>query len=97
LVRDRILEIIENDGKRSTQEILCEEDYSKELCKKLLEETKEYIDTNNVEELADILEVLYSIIENKNLTINDIEKIRIEKNIERGGFKKRIFLKEVIG
>ena len=61
LVRDKIPEIIKNDGKTPIIEILSNEDYLKELDKKLIEEVAEYQADKSVEEMADVLEVLFAI------------------------------------
>lgn len=58
LVRDRIPEIIKNDGKMPIMEILSDEEYLKELDKKLSEEVAEYQADKSIEEMADILEVV---------------------------------------
>lgn len=59
LVRDKIPEIIEKENRRPITKILSKEEYISELNKKLQEEFKEYLEDNNVEELADIVEVIY--------------------------------------
>lgn len=48
-----------------------------------------------VEELADILEVIYAIAEAKGVTIEELEAIRAKKAEERGAFKERILLEWV--
>lgn len=63
LVRDKIPEIIEKAGKTAYTHILSEEEYIAELDKKLGEEFAEYQADKNVEELADMLEVMYAIVE----------------------------------
>ncbi len=62
LVRDKITDIIESDGRIAKYRILDNNEYRKELNSKLQEEVKEYLDDNNVEELADIVEVVYEIL-----------------------------------
>lgn len=96
LVRDRIPEIIEKSGKKYEVEIVDDEEYKLLLNKKLLEEVNEYLETENIEEIADILEVLYSIMKYENIDKEEIERIRIKKNKERGSFEKRIKLIKVI-
>ena len=76
LVRDKIPEIIKAEGKIVKTKILNDEDYRKELNRKLQEEVKEYLEDNNVEELADIVEVVYGILNSMNIPIDDFEKIR---------------------
>ena len=46
-------------------------------------------------EIADEIEVLYAIAEAKGISIKEIEKVRLHKKEERGGFKERILLKHV--
>ena len=94
LVRDRIIEIIENDGRKANYRVLNQEEYKIELNRKLQEEVKEYIDENCIEELADIVEVIYGLLGAMNVSIEDFEKVRLEKREKRGGFDKRLFLIE---
>ena len=54
LVRDKIPEIIASKGEYAKTRILDNDEYKKELDKKLLEEVNEYMTDDNVEELADI-------------------------------------------
>ncbi len=96
LVRDKIPEIIEKENRRPITKILSKEEYISELNKKLQEEVKEYLEDNNVEELADIVEVIYGILDSKNVSIEDFESIRKNKIEKRGAFKERIFLEKVL-
>lgn len=96
LVRDRIPEIIEKSGKRAVTEILSDEEYMELLNKKLMEEVQEYIESGTLEELADIGEVMHAIMDLKGISIEEFQKVRMEKLEERGGFKEKILLKEVI-
>lgn len=92
LVRDKITDIIEADGRIAKYRTLDNNEYRKELNSKLQEEVKEYLDDNNVEELADIVEVVYGILNSMDVTIDEFEKIRIKKQEERGAFNKKIYL-----
>lgn len=94
LVRDKIVDIIEGEGRKVNYIILDDKDYRKELNKKLQEEVKEYLEDNNVEELADIVEVIYGILNSMNVSIKDFEKVRMDKKEKRGAFEKRIYLEE---
>lgn len=94
LVRDKITDIIEADGRIAKYRILDNNEYRKELNKKLQEEVKEYLDDNNIEELADIVEVIYGILNSMNVSINEFERIRMSKQEERGAFEKKIYLEE---
>lgn len=95
LVRDKIPEIIQNSGKIPHTHILSDELYLAELDKKLNEECAEYQADNNLEELADMLEVMYAIVEARGCTVKELENIRLEKRRMRGGFKDKIFLEYV--
>lgn len=95
LVRDNIPEIIEQTGKTCVYEILSDEQYIEMLNEKLLEEVKEYLHNESVEELADIGEVMHAILAFKGVSIEEFQQVRLEKLKERGGFAKKIFLKEV--
>lgn len=94
LIRDKIPEIIFNQGKKAKVTIANEIEYSAHLKKKLQEEVEEYLETPCVEELADIQEVILSIAE-ANGWDTLLEEQRLAKNINRGGFSKRYILLEV--
>jgi predicted house-cleaning noncanonical NTP pyrophosphatase (MazG superfamily) len=93
LVRDLIPEIIESKGEKVVIIILNQDQYRKELIKKLFEEGKELKLNPCVEEVADVLEVLDSICEEWGFRKEDVIKIQSEKRLKRGGFKKKIYLK----
>jgi len=95
LVRDRIPEIIESSGKSCTTEILSAEDYLRMIDAKLDEELAEYHKDQNIEELADLVEVIHAAAIARGYTLEDLERVRAEKATKRGGFEKRILLKEV--
>lgn len=92
LVRDKIKDIMIKNGADPVTKVLTEEECLIELDKKLLEEVNEYLTDGNVEELADIEEVLRAILDIKKVSYTEFEEIRKEKVIKRGAFKKRIFL-----
>ena len=96
LVRDRIPEIIESSGRTCVTEILSDEDYLKMLDAKLDEELAEYHADQNIEELADIMEVIRACAVARGYTLEQLEQVRAEKVAERGGFTKKILLKKVI-
>lgn len=95
LVRDKIPAIIEKDGKICTTEILSDEEYLKMLDAKLDEELAEYHKDQNMEELADLLEVIYAVAGARGYSIAELEQVRLEKAEQRGAFKEKIILKEV--
>ena len=95
LVRDRIPEIIENSGKTCSTSILSESEYIKMLDVKLNEELLEYQESKSMEELADLLEVVRAVAAARGSSIEEVERIRLDKAAKRGGFEKRILLLEV--
>lgn len=95
LVRDRIPEIIEKDGKTCVCETLSQEQYIAMLDAKLNEELAEYQESKSLEELADLLEVMGAVVKARGYTWEQLNAIRKKKRDERGGFEKRILLKEV--
>lgn len=95
LVRDKIPEIIKNTGKTAYCHILTEDEYLSELDKKLNEELAEYQADKSLEELADMLEVMYAIVEARGYSLEELENVRVKKAIKGGGFKDKIFLEKV--
>lgn len=95
LVRDRIPEIIEADGKTCVYETLSDEAYTRLLDQKLNEELAEYQESKSLEELADLLEVMQAVVRARGWTLDELEQVRADKAAERGGFTKKILLKEV--
>ena len=79
LVRDRIPEIIEADGKTCVDE-----------------ELAEYQESKSLEEMADLLEVMQAVVKARGWTMEQLESLRAEKAAKRGGFEKKLLLKEVI-
>lgn len=96
LVRDKIPEIIAADnGKTCATRIMEDDEYLETLNIKMQEELKEYLESGEVEELADLEEVLRAILDVKCVSYEEFEKIRNAKVDERGAFKKKIFLESV--
>ena len=95
LVRDKIPEIIRENGEEPVVRNLDLAEYERELNKKLQEEVNEYLVDGNVEELADIEEVLRALLELKGLSYDEFEIMRKSKCEKRGAFKDRIFLESI--
>ncbi len=95
LVRDRIPEIIQSSGKKCSTVTLSDEEYLKLIDSKLDEELAEYHKDQNIEELADLLEVIHAAALARGYTLEELEQVRAEKAAKRGGFEKRILLKAV--
>ena len=100
LVRDNIPEIIINDGCKPVIRTLTDEEYKKELEKKLLEEYNEVLQTKTskerIEELADMLEIIQSLANLERKTLDDVVEVAKVKRFKRGGFEKKIYLERVL-
>ena len=96
LVRDRIPEIIEASGKSCVTEILSDKAYLRLVDAKLDEELAEYHSDQNIEELADLLEVIYAAAMARGYKLEQLESVRAAKAEKRGAFANKILLKEVI-
>ncbi len=95
LVRDKIPEYLESKGVKYKAHTADESEYWTKLKAKLSEEAGEFSQTNpSKEELADILEVIYAIIDHLKIDKAELEAARLSKLQNRGGFKKRIILEE---
>lgn len=92
LVRDKIPEIILSNGETPITKILEDREYISHLEKKLDEEVAEYHDSKDIEELADILEVVYALCESAGYSVDDLLSVYQKKNAQRGGFSGKIFL-----
>lgn len=94
LVRDKIPEYIKSKGNVPITHIADETEYRQKLKEKLQEEVDEFLKDDNIEEIADILEVLDAIADYKKFDKEDIGRIKEMKAKERGRFKERIILDE---
>jgi len=99
LVRDRIPEIIKENGGVPQTRILTKKEFKEELLKKLVEEAKEASESYGKEalisELADIQEVLLSVYETYGIDCSDVTKTARKKRKERGAFNKMVYLEGV--
>ncbi len=91
-IRDKIPEIIADSGKKYSLKQLDDPSFLVELDKKLNEEVNEYSESKDVEELADILEVIYRISELRGVNSVELDKIRKHKAKKRGKFDSNLFL-----
>ena len=92
LVRDKIPEIIRQQGENPIFRILDQEEYFRCLEQKLDEEVGEYHRDKNAEELADILEVVFALADSIGCSWENLMEICQRKYEARGGFRDRIFL-----
>ena len=95
IVRDNIPTIIENNGSKCEIEIVSNEEALSYLYAKLIEEVNEFLESKDIQEMADIIEVLYAICDKMKITRAMLETIRQQKENENGGFENNIVLKKV--
>jgi predicted house-cleaning noncanonical NTP pyrophosphatase (MazG superfamily) len=98
LVRNKIPEIVE---KRTGEKPKCrimksDKEYQEYLIRKITEEASEFRDAKDkihqYEEMADVMEIIDSLMALNKLKLSDVRKVQNQKNKERGGFKKRILM-----
>jgi len=89
LVRDRIPEIMEQSGRKANVVHATHEEYGALLKEKLVEEVKEFLESETAEELGDILEVIDALCVWKKISPEDLKEIKELKFQVRGGFAKR--------
>ena len=95
LVRDKIPSFIVENGEMPNFRILDDDEFLEALNEKLLEEVAEYQKEKNLDELADILQVIISISEILGRGFREIEYLKDEKAVERGGFRSKLFLESI--
>lgn len=95
LVRDNIPEIIRNNNETPITKTLSNDEYLRELKTKLQEEVDEFLESNDITELADILEVVDALSTANYSSLNEVMDIKIRKAEKNGKFKNKIFLIEV--
>lgn len=96
LVRDKIPENINSiKGKKSNYKILNDKEYLQELDKKIFEEAHEFIEEHSIEELADLMEVIFAIMKDRNISLEEVEKARQIKNSKKGAFNDKVYLIDV--
>lgn len=95
LVRDRIPEIIERDDETPVVHTASEAEYERRLLAKLEEEVEEYRQDGEIDELADVLEVVHAIREHEGVSEERLRRLRAEKAERRGRFEERIVLEAV--
>ncbi|MBI3251622.1 MAG: nucleoside triphosphate pyrophosphohydrolase [Candidatus Andersenbacteria bacterium] len=94
LVRDKIPAIVKKSGGKAIYHTANHEEYSQKLKEKLTEEVIEFLKSEKLEELADIIEVVEALALLKKSTLKNVLTLKQKKRRERGGFTKRIILEE---
>lgn len=93
LVRDYIPQIVRATGQEPIIEVADEALYRQLLRTKLLEEAHEFIASDDIEELADVLEVVQALVLQLGADPERLEQIRKNKARDRGGFSLRLVWK----
>ena len=63
------------------------------MLNKVTEETSELLEEPSLEEMADVLEVIYALAETMGFSSEELESARETKQKLRGGFKKGLIIK----
>jgi len=94
LVRDKIPEILESKWIVYSIKVVEWEGKKVRIIEKVREEVMEFIETPNIEEIADIIEVLRAFCNDEWIEWNEVEKARLKKIEERWWFEGWIVLLE---
>lgn len=96
LVRDKIIEIMESKGSKLYAYKLHDQDFLKQLKLKLIEEASEVnraqTEQEILEELADVLEIVYTLAKAYNFTEKNLQTIQEQKRNEKGGYQEQMFV-----
>ena len=95
LVRDDIPEIVEENGQTPIAREAGDEEYAGLLGEKLVEEAREFRESGDLEELADVLAVVDAVREHRGVPEATLRDLEAEKAAERGRFEERIVLEAV--
>ncbi|MFD1512569.1 nucleoside triphosphate pyrophosphohydrolase [Halomarina rubra] len=95
LVRDDVPDVVEANGQRPVVHTVDGEEYHDRLVDKLDEEVAEYREDRSVDELADVLEVVFALAEIHGVGKQQLADRRAQKAEERGGFDEGVVLDRV--
>lgn len=96
LVRDRVPEIIHENGETPETHVAEDAEYRMRLREKLCEEAEEFRESGDTEELADVLDVVEAIRAAEDIDREELANLRKSKTNERGGFGDGIVLERVV-
>ena len=95
LIRNKMPEIMREWGINIFERKMEQDEYIARLKDKLIEEAKEVISAKEkheiCEELADLIEVIHSLIAVNHLSLEQVEEARLNKKAKKGGFDGKIY------
>lgn len=97
LVRDKVLPSFLERGDNASSRSLSTEEFKKALIEKFTEEVAEAAEQLNdpkelLQELSDIEEIIFALLEASNLTREQLEEARKEKATRKGAYQSRTFI-----
>ena len=95
LVRDLVPGIIREGGDVPITHRADDAEYADKLMEKLREELDEFAASGEIEELADLLEVIRALAELNGVGWAELDEMRAQKARERGQFAERFVLDKV--
>ena len=95
LVRDKIPQIITESGRNFKAYVADSPEYNKRIVEKMKEEVEEFFENPSIEEAADVFQVYLTILENWNLSREEVELAAARKVSSHGAFHRGIVLEEV--
>lgn len=99
LGRDKDLENFKAQGIVPKYKMLSGDEWRAELQRKLIEEVTEVSEAKNAEEitdeLADILIVIHGLCKAHGISIEDLERIKQKKYVQRGGFEQGLYIERL--
>jgi len=95
LVRDGIVQAIEEADNRPVYRILEMDDYVVELKKKLVEEVAEVSEAEGKDLVEELAEVMDALMNGVGISDEQIREARERKNAKRGAFEKREYVEYV--
>jgi predicted house-cleaning noncanonical NTP pyrophosphatase (MazG superfamily) len=95
LIRDKVPNYLRNRNVQTNERVMDHDEYLERLRNKLFEEAREVIDAKNkeelTEELGDVLEVMLAYSNENDISFEAVDKARIRKKNEYGGFEAKIY------
>ncbi|MDD3302642.1 MAG: nucleoside triphosphate pyrophosphohydrolase [Candidatus Gracilibacteria bacterium] len=102
LIRDNMPEILDKKGIPYKTEVSSGYKLREYIIKKIIEEVQELIDADKlgdkdkiIGEIVDVTDIIKKYCKEMGINEEEIEKVRTQKNKERGGFDKGIILKKL--